>query len=256
MTAPVLAAPRADTTARGRARFISGLAAGALQIGLGIALWLGLAPPALIPQAATDVLTALDFNPPPPPSPPPPPHQPHRGAEAAAAPANIRSRAAPVVAAPNPLATPPPIAAAPKPADGAQGQSGAALLAGPGSGAGGAGNGTGSGSGGNGDGDGGDGAELIGGRIKDSDYPRGPRDAHVQGTTQTAIAVAANGRATGCRILRSSGSAELDDTTCRLAVQRFRFRPARDRSGHAVADSVDYDQEWTLSGQWDEPPRR
>ena len=53
------------------------------------------------------------------------------------------------------------------------------------------------------------------------------------------------GRATHCAITHSSGSEELDDTTCRLIEQRFRFEPSRDRSGQPVVSRMVQDHEWS-----------
>jgi len=62
------------------------------------------------------------------------------------------------------------------------------------------------------------------------------------------VTVDARGRASGCTVLRSSGSAALDETTCRLVLKRFRFTPARDAGGQATPGEIDYDQEWAITG--------
>jgi protein TonB len=41
-----------------------------------------------------------------------------------------------------------------------------------------------------------------------------------------------DGRPRDCVVTRSSGNPVLDETTCRLIEQRFRYRPARDASGN------------------------
>jgi len=56
--------------------------------------------------------------------------------------------------------------------------------------------------------------------------------------------VQVNGRATGCRISRSSGIPELDELTCRLIEKRFRFRPSLNRFGRPFPDEVDWDHDW------------
>ena len=56
--------------------------------------------------------------------------------------------------------------------------------------------------------------------------------------------VETNGRVGRCSVTRSSGIAELDQLTCRLIQQRFRFRPGTDRSGRPQAEEVDYDHDW------------
>jgi protein TonB len=58
--------------------------------------------------------------------------------------------------------------------------------------------------------------------------------------------VGPNGRVTECRVIRSSGNAELDETTCRLILERFRFAPARDAQGRKVSDVVVEDHTWVI----------
>ncbi|MDE1917200.1 MAG: TonB family protein [Sphingomonadales bacterium] len=226
-----------------------------LEIGVALLLWLGLAPPQGLREALRSSLTAITLAPPPPPPAPviPPPRHMHHRPAGRASPANLRARAAPVFAERQVLIPPAPMPVAAKPATGAQAQSGAAPVPGPGTGAGGQGHGTGSGASGNGDGDGGSDPDWVGGRIKPSDYPLAAREAQAQGTTSVTISVSAQGRPSACRLTHSSHSRDLDAATCDLVMRRFRFRPARDSAGHAVAGEVDYDQEWTLGIQTDAP---
>ena len=168
-----------------------------------------------------------------------------------AAPPSLKAEAAPVIAPQVVIVPPRPVAAAKLPAASIGVIAGAAAQPGAGSGAGGLGAGTGSGTGGTGSGDGnGDGAgggsdpDWIGGKIRDKDYPKALREANISGTTVTEIAVGIAGRATGCRVTRSSGSRELDATTCRLVLERFKFKPARNAAGQAVPAQIEYEQEW------------
>lgn len=208
-------------------------------------LVVGLAP-GMMPLArkAPDLAS---FTTTPPPQPPPSPEAARRMSAHPAgesAPAGAGRRASPVEAPPVRLVVTPPRDAAIH-AGSDSGQLAGANATGTGSGAGGAGDGTGAGSGGDGDGGGGGtDPDWIGGKIRNSDYPRAAQAAQAGGTTETALTVSAEGRVTACRVTRSSGNRELDETTCRLAAQRFRFRPARDAAGRAVAGEVDYDQEW------------
>lgn len=168
-----------------------------------------------------------------------------------AAPPSLKAEAA-AVKRPEQIIVPfRPVPAAIVPAQSVGIKAGAAVQPGPGSGAFGLGNGTGSGNGGNGpgagtgDGDGGGSdAEWTGGKIKNSDYPKSLREAHISGTTVTEVAVGASGRPTACRVTRTSGSHELDVTTCQLILQRFKFKPARNAAGQAVGGSIEYEQEW------------
>ena len=226
-------------------RLIAGLMAGAIEIGLLLVLLFGLAGQAT--TRVTHALVSIAFPvPQPTPSPKPPPAH-HHKASGKASPANKQAKATPVYAPPIVRPTPT-IPASPHPGIAAGADNGAALRAGPGGGAGGVGNGTGSGGSGDGEGNGGEDAEWTGGKIRDGDFPSEARKAKAHGTTETEIAVTSDGRPASCRVTRSSGNAQLDATTCRLVMERFGFRPARDDSGRAIAGVVEYDQEWTLAG--------
>lgn len=124
--------------------------------------------------------------------------------------------------------------------------SGGGAGAGPASGAGGGGGAAGSGYGRDG---GGSDLELISGEILPSDYPRELGNAGIGGRVSVTFTVQVNGRATGCRIRRSSGTPSLDALTCRIIEQRFRFRPSTDRYGRPIPDEVDWDHEWISSGR-------
>ena len=132
--------------------------------------------------------------------------------------------------------------AAPVPAPGGGTGTGPAV----GSGSGGATGGVGTGSGGGGDG-GGTELEQIGGDIFPSDYPKRLGNTGIGGLVGVIFRVEVNGRASRCRVLRSSGIPELDTLTCRLIEQRFRFRPSADSFGRPIADEVEYDHEWTVN---------
>ena len=175
-----------------------------------------------------------------------------RTASGRAAPAHLRSHAAAIVAPPVPALRPPPVPAAIIAGKGNQTAAGAALQPGPGSGAGGTGQSTGSGDSGEGEGSGERDVELIRGRIKDADIPQAVRGAPFSGTTQAEVAVSAQGRVTACRTQRTSGNSLLDDLACRLITERFRFRPALDVQGRARSDTIIYEQEWTISGHFDD----
>lgn len=201
-----------------------------------------------IGAARTDLVT---FTPP-----PPPPDvrietqpKPSRKAEGEAAPPNLQSKATEITAPPTPPPPlpPPPMPAALKPFQGTQSTQGAAPVAGPGTGAGGIGNGT--GSGGTGDGDGaGDGRETpprrTGGRLKASDVPESAWETGIAGTVSVRYFVNTDGRVSDCRVTRSSGSALLDNTTCRLIEQRFRYKPSLDEDGRPVRSIIVENHTW------------
>lgn len=187
--------------------------------------------------------------------------------EGAASPPNLESRATEIVAPTRPAPSPLPAAAIA--GTGARPTQGAAPVAGPGTGSGGVGQGTGSGAGGDGPGGGGEGGygdgrglrppRWLRGRLRDSDYPRGLGEAGVRGRVGVRYVVETDGRVTNCSVTRSSGSSLLDDTTCALIEQRFRYDPARDRYGRPIRSNLIESYEWLVEDEpdfEDEPPRR
>jgi periplasmic protein TonB len=189
-------------------------------------------------------------------------------AEGAASPPNLASRATELVA-PEPvivLPVPPPIIAAPIPSTGVEASSGNAQVPGLGTGSGGIGDGTGSGARGGGAGGGGAGGagdgrgysppRLLRGRIRDSDYPRELGEQGIGGVVGIRYTVEPDGRATDCKITRTSGSALLDAVTCRLIEQRFRFDPSRDRAGRPVRSQMENNHEWVVEDFPPEPEER
>ncbi len=159
--------------------------------------------------------------------------------EGAASAKNIESKATPVVAPKPPiqLPVPPPMPVAQTPGQGSERTQGASNVVGPGTGAGGVGTGTGSGGSGSGTGGGGAGGQgtrpsLISPSLARRDYPDEvyrfwPRG----GAVFVAVRVQVDGRATDCKVNRSSGVYAIDQWTCRLVETRLRFRPATDDRG-------------------------
>lgn len=233
----------------GRERVLSG--GGALfavaAVGLGLASGLDLS----VVRRASEAITAIAI-----PAPPPPREQavPAKAASekasGKASAANKQAKAA-AVAAPPPKLPPlvPPVAAAPRPGEGNAPSAGATPEPGPGSGAGGRGDGAGAGGSGSGTG-GGTKAIWRSGTIRDRDYPREASRAKAGGEVEVRFTIEASGRVTGCRVSRSSGDASLDRTTCRLIEERFRFKPATNAAGEAIASPYGWRQSW-----WLEPRR-
>lgn len=241
-------------------RIGSAVAAVAATVALGWVLLGGLA----LSGGAVQAARALDIFTVQPPPPPPPHIEPARRtsqrASGRAAPPNIRSQATqvpapvPIVVVPVP---PPPVVVTPTPFAGNQSTQGAAPVAGPGTGAGGVGDGTGSGGWGDGEG-GGYGDETPPrwrkGRLKDSDYPAAAGESGAHGTVGVKFLVWTDGRVRDCRITRSSGSTLLDDTTCRLIVQRYRYDPSRDGAGRPVPAWILENHSWEIHEEPPEPP--
>ncbi len=188
---------------------------------------------------------------PPPPPPAPIPARSRTEARAgAASPVSLKAQPTPIIAPPPVLETMSPVLAVPEPTPvppGSDPDAGSSAREGPGTGAGGEGIGT--GSGGQGDGTGGGGrrrAERVAGNLLDSDYPRSALRMGIEGTVKVRYTVTADGRATRCTILETSGFAELDQTTCRLIERRFRYRPALDASGGPVPQDELKTYDWWL----------
>jgi protein TonB len=131
------------------------------------------------------------------------------------------------------------------PAAGLDSRAGAATRDDNGSAAGGRGIGAGLGAAGAGTGGGGTTrARRIAGNISRRDYPRIHADDRVASSVTLRLHISADGRVQDCDILRPSGNPERDAITCRLAIQRFRYEPARDAAGRAIADVAGWRQDW------------
>jgi protein TonB len=239
-------------TARDRAATIALVVA--LHVALVFAL-INLSPP-LREQLPQEVVEIFDVTEPPPPPvvveelPAPEEAKPERE-EGAASAKNIESRATPVVAPKPPiqLPVPQPMPVTQTPNQGNERTQGASNVVGPGTGAGGVGTGTGSGGSGRGAGGGGAGGQgtrpvLISATLGRRDYPDEvyrywPRG----GTVFIAFRVQVDGRATDCKINRSSGVVAIDQWTCRLAETRLRFRPATDERGRPYVSWFGYAQQ-------------
>lgn len=71
-------------------------------------------------------------------------------------------------------------------------------------------------------------------KITPDDYPEASLRAEEEGTVRVRYDVSADGRASNCQIVQSSGHSRLDSRTCELIERRFRFKPAT-RAGAPVA---------------------
>lgn len=124
-------------------------------------------------------------------------------------------------------------------------RSGAATQ-GQGTGGGGEGMGTGSGISGNGSGGGlARKAEKIAGDIRSTrDYPTKSQQERIGKRVVVLLTVGTDGRVSSCQVYRASGVPEADAITCRLATERFRFRPATDAQGSPVPSTYGWEQRW------------
>ena len=218
-----------------------------VQLAVGIALLRGLNVDISRGSDIVQRLVNVTLAKPPPPPPPPPPvvvkpaEKPHEASAPKAAPEKLGGSPGPKPARAPPSVTPiVPVKPTTAPSGGGTG-TGPAIGGGAGGGSGGTGYGAGEG--------GGTDLELISGDITRRDYPKHLGNAGIGGTVSVSFTVQVNGRVTGCRVTRSSGVPELDALTCVLISQRFRFRPATDRYGRAVSETIDWDQDWIPHGR-------
>ena len=250
----------AMATISGRDRAKAAAGAVSLQALLGLVLISGLA--AGSPESTRQVLKIFAIAAP---EPPPPARQPvqrarPRSRPEGGSPPNLRARPTEVVA-PKPailLPIPTPVPAAEIPGPGSASWAGAADIPGPGTGTGGSGRGTGTG---DGDGDGEGGGAMtpprrIRGSLRDSDYPGDAGEAGIGGSVEVIYRVGIDGMVSDCRVVRSSGSRALDETTCRLIERRFRFRPSLDGRGRPIASRIIQIHEWVVEDEPPEPRRR
>ncbi|HZG07864.1 MAG TPA: energy transducer TonB [Allosphingosinicella sp.] len=85
-------------------------------------------------------------------------------------------------------------------------------------------------------------ADLISNR----DYPAAALRAHEQGSTRFRLDVAKDGRVAACTVTASSGSASLDEATCRIMRERALFKPARNARNRPVEDQVNQTITWRI----------
>ena len=78
------------------------------------------------------------------------------------------------------------------------------------------------------------------------DYPGAAQRAGDQGTTVVKLDISADGRVANCAVTGSSGSAALDDTTCKLFLRRGRYNPAKDQAGNPIATTLNDRVRWEL----------
>ena len=89
----------------------------------------------------------------------------------------------------------------------------------------------------------------------DLEYPAAALNAREEGTTTADLAIAADGRVTGCTIVSSSGSATLDAETCRLALLRARAAPAVGPNGDPVSGTGRVRVRWAIAPEPNPTPQ-
>ncbi|HKY82701.1 MAG TPA: energy transducer TonB [Sphingobium sp.] len=247
--------PRAQRR-RGSEKIGPAVAALIVNAVIGYALIIGLRPSPLLQRTEEATLALFDLKPPAPEKPAPikaekirKPEERGGGAPAPAPAARREQQIAETpITAPAPLI---PLPAPPFPAAAPAGPIigiGSAGEGGAGSGGvgdGGAGTGTGAGTGSGGDGGAFSRAKQTAGRFRNSDFPSWLRGV---GRVKIGVryAIGPSGHVDQCEVIERSGYAEVDAMTCRIIVERYRFRPARDPEGYAVSEVREEDYRWQV----------
>lgn len=78
------------------------------------------------------------------------------------------------------------------------------------------------------------------------DYPASAVRRGAMGETHALVSVTDKGRASDCRIIRSSGHADLDTASCNIIVKRVRFVTGRATDGTPLAAPVYLTMKWEL----------
>jgi periplasmic protein TonB len=81
------------------------------------------------------------------------------------------------------------------------------------------------------------------------DYPAAALRGNDQGTTGFSLTIGANGRVEACTVTSSSGSAALDQATCRILRSRARYTPARDQNGNPTSGRDSGRVTWRLPAE-------
>lgn len=195
-----------------------------------------------VSQRPSDVMQTFDVTEPPP---PPPVVEIEEEEAPTGDPGEAGKKAEPTpIVAPEPRIEVPaktPVLAAPVPAQGAAPSAGGAQT------------GTGTGAGGSGSGLGGGGAGGSGAgftpprqirRIPDREYRRISASGIRNGSVALRLVITPEGRATNCRVVRSSGSPSVDALVCELTQHYARYRPARNSAGRPVPWELTWEPYW------------
>lgn len=86
----------------------------------------------------------------------------------------------------------------------------------------------------------------LGSYFSRDDYPRTALRNREQGRVAFRLSIGHNGRVTDCVVTASSGSAALDEVTCRILRERTRYQPARDAEGNPTTGNDEGSITWVL----------
>ncbi|MBN8847544.1 MULTISPECIES: energy transducer TonB [unclassified Sphingomonas] len=77
-------------------------------------------------------------------------------------------------------------------------------------------------------------------------YPPSALRAGEQGRVVASLTIGTDGRVADCEVTSSSGSAALDQATCRIAKSRVRYTPAKDENGQPIASRATLPVKWVI----------
>lgn len=95
---------------------------------------------------------------------------------------------------------------------------------------------------------------LTAGAISNHDYPAAAIQAREQGSVRIELSIGADGAVANCAVITSSESEALDNATCAIARERFRFSPGRNADGVATPSVYRQSVRWVLPEQLDGNP--
>ncbi|HJQ15839.1 MAG TPA: energy transducer TonB [Allosphingosinicella sp.] len=78
------------------------------------------------------------------------------------------------------------------------------------------------------------------------DYPQSALEQGEQGTVTFDVTIGTTGYVSKCTVVSSSGSAKLDETSCRIATERMRHMPSQDSGGRPAVLTIRKRIQWVL----------
>lgn len=82
--------------------------------------------------------------------------------------------------------------------------------------------------------------------VTNDDYPQSAFAGKKEGIVKTSMDIDKDGKVYRCTIVQTSGTASLDEATCKGYMKRARFKPALDASGTAIPSSYAMNFRWRM----------
>jgi len=82
--------------------------------------------------------------------------------------------------------------------------------------------------------------------VTTDDYPSSALRSEQEGTSAVSWTINTQGRVENCRVMSSSGFADLDDAACRSITRRGRYSPAKDQEGNPIAQTQSRRVVWKI----------